>query len=54
MTGASPTIGSKPVPPPRDEPINPAPKATRRTFTAEYRNRIIDEYRATPFCDAEP
>jgi transposase len=39
----------KPVPPPLDEPIDPAPKATRRTFTTEYRNRIIDEYRAAPF-----
>lgn len=38
----------KPTPPP-DEPIDPAPKATRRTFTAEYRNKIIDEYRAAPF-----
>lgn len=38
----------KPTPPP-DEPIDPAPKATRRTFTTEYRNKIIDEYRAAPF-----
>nr|EJI98421.1 transposase IS3/IS911 family protein [Rhodococcus sp. JVH1] len=24
--------------------MDPAPKPTRRTFTAEYRNKIIDEY----------
>ena len=37
----------KPIPP--DKSIDPAPKATRRTFTTEYRNKIIDEYRAAPF-----
>jgi transposase len=29
-------------------PVDPAPKPTRRTFTAEYRNRILDEYLAAP------
>ncbi|QHE73825.1 MULTISPECIES: ATP-binding protein [Rhodococcus] len=29
---------------PDGEPVDPAPKPTRRTFTAEYRNKIIDEY----------
>jgi transposase len=29
-------------------PVDPAPKPTRRTFTAEYRNRILDEYRGAP------
>ncbi|WP_338891043.1 hypothetical protein [Rhodococcus sovatensis] len=47
MTGASPMSSPKPVPP--DKSIDPAPKATRRTFTTEYRNKIIDEYRAAPF-----
>jgi transposase len=27
-------------------PVDPAPKPTRRTFTAEYRDRILDEYLA--------
>jgi hypothetical protein len=26
-------------------PVDPALKPTRRTFTAQYRNRILDEYR---------
>lgn len=29
-------------------PVDPAPKPTRRTFTAEYRDRILDEYLAAP------
>ena len=29
-------------------PVDPAPKPTRRTFTAEYRARILDEYRGAP------
>ena len=29
-------------------PVDPAPKPTRRTFTAQYRNRILDEYRGAP------
>jgi len=29
-------------------PVDPAPKSTRRTFTAEYRNAIIDEYNQAP------
>jgi transposase len=37
-----------PVPPPADDSVDPAPKATRRTFTAEYRNRIIDQYQQAP------
>jgi transposase-like protein len=31
-----------------DGPVDPAPKPTRRTFTTEYRDRILDEYRAAP------
>jgi transposase len=27
---------------------DPAARAVRRTFTAEYRNRIIDEYERAP------
>ena len=30
---------------PSDSPADPAPKPTRRTFTTEYRNRILDEYK---------
>ncbi len=37
-----------PVPSPVDDPIGPAPKPTRRTFTTEYRNTIIDEYQQAP------
>lgn len=33
---------------PPDSPVNPAPKSTRRTFTADYRNAIIDEYNSAP------
>ena len=29
-------------------PVDPAPKPSRRTFTAEYRARILDEYLAAP------
>lgn len=29
-------------------PVGPAPKPTRRTFTAEYRDRILEEYLAAP------
>jgi transposase len=29
-------------------PVDPAPKPTRRTFTAQYRDRILDEYRGAP------
>ena len=29
-------------------PVDPAPKPTRRTFTAQYRDRILDEYLAAP------
>lgn len=29
-------------------PVDPAPKPTRRTFTAQYRERILDEYRGAP------
>jgi len=28
--------------------VDPAPKSTRRTFTVEYRNRILDEYNNAP------
>jgi hypothetical protein len=30
------------------KPVDPAQKPTRRTFTAEYRDKIIDEYRDAP------
>lgn len=30
------------------EAVDPAPKPTRRTFTAEYRSKIIDEYNQAP------
>jgi transposase-like protein len=29
-------------------PVDPAPRPTRRTFTAQYRDRILDEYLAAP------
>lgn len=29
--------------------VDPAPKSTRRTFTAEYRNKILDEYNNAPY-----
>ena len=29
-------------------PVNPAPRPTRRTFTAEYKARIVAEYEAAP------
>lgn len=29
--------------------VDPAPKSTRRTFTAEYRNKILDEYNQAPY-----
>lgn len=29
-------------------PVDPAPKPSRRTFTAEYRARVLDEYLAAP------
>ena len=29
-------------------PVDPAPRPTRRTFTAQYRDRILDEYLAVP------
>ena len=29
-------------------PVDPAPKPIRRTFTAQYRDRILDEYLAAP------
>ncbi len=29
--------------------VDPAPKPTRRTFTAEYRNKILDEYNQAPY-----
>ena|ERR1700675_665581 len=35
-------------PPAQDGSVDPAPKPTRRTFTAEYRERILDEYRGAP------
>ena len=28
--------------------VDPAPRPTRRTFTAQYRDRILDEYLAAP------
>ena len=31
-----------------DGPVDPAPKPTRRTLTAQYRDRILDEYRGAP------
>lgn len=31
-----------------DSPAEPAPKPTRRTFTTEYRNNILDEYNQAP------
>lgn len=41
---------SSPVPNPSPEggSVDPAPKPSRRTFTAEYRNKIIDEYNQAP------
>ncbi|GAA3134355.1 hypothetical protein GCM10020255_008950 [Rhodococcus baikonurensis] len=30
------------------DPADPAPKPTRRTFTTEYRNNILDEYNDAP------
>ena len=39
---------SSPTPTGGNGPVDPAPKPTRRTFTAEYRNRILDEYLAAP------
>ncbi|MDE8650085.1 hypothetical protein PXH69_34585 [Rhodococcus qingshengii] len=33
---------------PSDSPADPAPKPTRRTFTTEYRNRILGEYNNAP------
>lgn len=38
----------KPVPPP-DKPIDPALRATRRTFASEYRNEVVDAYRGARF-----
>jgi transposase len=40
MNSANPTDGGGPV--------DPAPKPTRRTFTTEYRDRILEEYLAAP------
>ncbi|MCI4674450.1 hypothetical protein [Candidatus Mycolicibacterium alkanivorans] len=31
-----------------EQPVDPAPRPIRRTFTAQYRNRILDEYLAAP------
>ena len=31
-----------------DQAVDPAAKPTRRTFTNEYRNKIIDEYAQAP------
>src|SRR4051812_9016749 len=31
-----------------EQPVDPAPRPTRRTFTAQYRDRILDEYLAAP------
>jgi transposase-like protein len=31
-----------------EQAVDPAPRPTRRTFTAEYRDRILDEYLAAP------
>ncbi|WP_405176967.1 hypothetical protein OG225_12250 [Nocardia sp. NBC_01377] len=39
---------SSPKPAPAGRPVDPAPKPTRRTFTAEFRDKIIDEYRDAP------
>jgi transposase len=39
---------NSPNPSAQDGPVDPAPKPTRRTFTAEYRERILDEYRGAP------
>jgi transposase len=39
---------NSPNPAADDGPVDPAPKPTRRTFTAEYRARILDEYRGAP------
>jgi transposase len=39
---------NSPNPAADDGPVDPAPKPTRRTFTAEYRARILDEYRSAP------
>ena len=30
------------------EPVNPAPNPVRRSFTAEYRARVVAEYEAAP------
>ncbi len=39
---------SSPNPVGGEQPVDPAPRPTRRTFTAEYRDRILDEYLAAP------
>jgi transposase len=39
---------SSPTPTGGNGPVDPAPKPTRRTFTADYRTRILDEYLAAP------
>jgi transposase len=39
---------NSPNPAADDGPVDPAPKPTRRTPTAQYRARILDEYRAAP------
>jgi transposase len=31
-----------------EQPVDPAPRPTRRTFTAQYRDQILDEYLAAP------
>jgi len=31
-----------------EQPVDPAPRPTRRTFTAQYRARVLDEYLAAP------
>ena len=31
-----------------EQSVDPAPRPTRRTFTAQYRDRILDEYLAAP------
>jgi transposase len=31
-----------------EQPVDPPPRPTRRTFTAQYRDRILDEYLAAP------
>ena len=48
---SSPNLVPDPVPDPivDGELVDPAPRPARRTFTAEYRNTIIDEYQAAPF-----